>query len=110
VEKKERNKKKKNNYWNSVFTLGKINNTFLAYVPYLKNKRMRIRSPSCVPHPQRLIAGILKPQETAVARQRLAKHIPAAMNTHATTDLLDVFSMRSVSHRYPICSERKVGD
>jgi hypothetical protein len=33
-------------------------------------------------------------------RQRLGKHVPAAMNTHATTELLDaVFSMRSVSYQ-----------
>jgi hypothetical protein len=41
---------------------------------------------------------IVEPEETAVAMQRLGKHVPAATNTHATTqELLDsVFSMRSV--------------
>jgi hypothetical protein len=35
-----------------------------------------------------------------VARQRLDKHVLAASNTHATTELFDaVFSMRSVSYQ-----------
>jgi hypothetical protein len=45
----------------------------------------------------------VKPQETAVARQWLREHIPAAMNTHAITEeLLDVvFSMWSVVEANP---------
>jgi hypothetical protein len=31
-------------------------------------------------------AGILKSEETSIARQRLGKHIPAATNTHATIE------------------------
>jgi hypothetical protein len=44
-----------------------------------------MRSPCClcvcvsVAPPQQ--AGIVEPEETAVARQRLGKHVPAAMNT-----------------------------
>lgn len=40
-----------------------------------------------------------KPEETAVAGQRLSKHVPEAANIHATTEgLLDaVFYMRSVT-------------
>jgi hypothetical protein len=43
-------------------------------------------------------AQIMEPEETAIARQWLGKHIPAATNIHATTKkLLDVvFSMWSV--------------
>jgi hypothetical protein len=48
-----------------------------------------MRSPCCVPRPN------------PVARQRLGKHVPAAMNTHATIEeLLDVaFYMRLVSYQ-----------
>jgi sRNA-binding carbon storage regulator CsrA len=44
---------------------------------------------------QRMKIGIVGPKETAVSRQRLGKHVPAA-NTHGTTEeLFDaVFSMR----------------
>jgi hypothetical protein len=40
----------------------------------------------------------VEPEKMAVAGQQLGKHIPTAMNTHATTEeLLDmVFSMQSV--------------
>jgi hypothetical protein len=50
---------------------------------------------------QRLKVGTDEPEETAVGRQRLRKHVPAATNTHATTEgLLDaVFYMRSVSYQ-----------
>jgi hypothetical protein len=50
------------------------------------------------PHPQRLKAGILKPEEAIVAKQLLGKQLPAAKNTHATIEeLLDaVFSIVSV--------------
>jgi hypothetical protein len=46
--------------------------------------------------PQRMKAGIVETEGTAVSRQRLGKHVPAANNTHVTTEqLLDaVFSMR----------------
>jgi hypothetical protein len=37
----------------------------------------------CVTPPLRLKAGIVEPEEKAVASQRLSKHVPAAMNTHA---------------------------
>jgi hypothetical protein len=37
-----------------------------------------------------------------VSRQRIGKHVPAAMNTHATTELLleTVFSNRAVQRSY----------
>jgi hypothetical protein len=60
-----------------------------------------------------LKAGItVEPEETAVARQWLGKHAPAATNIHATTEeLLDaVFSMRFVLYQTSMLSERKVGD
>jgi hypothetical protein len=41
---------------------------------------------------------------TVVARQRLSKNMTAAMNTHVTEELLDTFSMWSVSY------QRKVRD
>jgi hypothetical protein len=48
---------------------------------------------------QRLIAGTVKTEETAIHRQRLGKHFPAARNTHAAQELLHaVFSMRSLSY------------
>jgi hypothetical protein len=39
-----------------------------------------------------------EPEETAVARERLGKHVPAAMDTHAAIEksLETVFSVRSV--------------
>jgi hypothetical protein len=44
-----------------------------------------------------------------VATQRLGKHVPAATNTNATIEMLDVvFSMLSVPYQ-PICSKGKVG-
>jgi hypothetical protein len=54
----------------------------------------------------------MEAQETAVARQLLAKHVPAVTNAHATIEeLLDaVFSMRPCRIKYSICSERIVGD
>jgi hypothetical protein len=47
-------------------------------------------------------ARIVESEETAVTRQRLGKHIPAATNTHATMEeLLDmVFSVQSVLMLY----------
>jgi hypothetical protein len=50
-----------------------------------------------------LKAGIVEPEETAVTRRRLGKHIPAATNTHAVIEeLLDaVFCMRSVPSPVP---------
>jgi hypothetical protein len=43
-----------------------------------------------------------------VARQRLGKHLPAAMNSQATMEeLLDaVFSMRSVSYQIYVVKEK----
>jgi hypothetical protein len=35
----------------------------------------------------RLKAGIVKPEQTTIARQRLGKHIPAATNTQAKIEL-----------------------
>jgi hypothetical protein len=53
----------------------------------------------------RLKAEITEPEETAVDRQRLGKDIPAAMNAHATEELLDaMFCIRAVS------CKRKIGD
>jgi hypothetical protein len=42
---------------------------------------------------------IVEPEETTIARQRVGKHVPVAMNTHtAIEELLDmVFSVWSVS-------------
>jgi hypothetical protein len=41
------------------------------------------------------------PEEMAVARQRLGKHVSAAVDTHATIEVLEtVFSMRSVPKLY----------
>jgi hypothetical protein len=49
---------------------------------------------------ERLKAGMVEPEDTAVARQRLGKHVPATTNTHETDELLDaVFSMRFVSYQ-----------
>jgi hypothetical protein len=57
-----------------------------------------MRLPCCVPPKQ---AVIVEPEDTAVARQRLGKHVQAATNAHATTEeLLDaVFSMQSGSYQ-----------
>jgi hypothetical protein len=54
----------------------------------------------CLPPQQ---AGIVEPEETAVARQRLGKYVFAATNTQATTEeLLDaVISMPFVSYQTP---------
>jgi hypothetical protein len=54
----------------------------------------------------------MEPQETAVARPRLAKHGPVATNAHATIEesLDAVFSMRPRRIKYSVCSERIVGD
>jgi hypothetical protein len=51
-------------------------------------------------------------RKTAVDGQRLCKHIPAATNTHATTEeLLEVtFSMRHMSYQILIYSERKISN
>jgi hypothetical protein len=50
---------------------------------------------------QRLKARILESQYMTVARQRLDKHIPAALNTYATIEKLleAVFSTRSMSYQ-----------
>jgi hypothetical protein len=57
---------------------------------------------------------MVEPEELAIARQQLGKHISAAMNTHATIEeVLDsVFSVGSMSYQiwYSMCSERKVCD
>jgi hypothetical protein len=57
-------------------------------------------------------AGIVKPGDTAIARQRLGKQVPAARNTHATIkEVLDtVFSMQVVSYQIlsALCNGRKV--
>jgi hypothetical protein len=54
----------------------------------------------CLCTTQRLKAGTVESEETAVAKQRLGKHVPAATNTHTTIEeVLDaVFSVRSVSN------------
>jgi hypothetical protein len=55
---------------------------------------LSVRPPEC------LKAVILVPGGTVDARQRIDKYFPAATNTHATIELLDVvFSMRSVSYQ-----------
>jgi hypothetical protein len=44
--------------------------------------------------------GIVELDETAVARQRLGKHVRVLMHTHAATELMDaVLSMRSVPYQ-----------
>jgi hypothetical protein len=55
--------------------------------------------------------SIIELEETAVARQRLSKHVSAATNTHATIEemLEAVISMRYMSLQM-LCSEKKVGD
>jgi hypothetical protein len=65
-------------------------------------------TPSCCPcgcvAPQRLIAGIVEPQETAAARQQLGKHLFAATNTHVTIYVRTVgrcVYMRFVSYEIP---------
>jgi hypothetical protein len=63
-----------------------------------------MRSPCCLcvcVYPQSLKAGIVEAEETAAARQRLGKHLPAATNTHVTIEeLLDAeFSMRFMSYQ-----------
>jgi hypothetical protein len=82
-----------------------------SYTPWLlsvrSNKRRTLQRQSshshwiCVcPLPSRLKAGTVEPEETAVARQWLGKHVPWATNTHATIELLDeVFSTLSVSYQ-----------
>jgi hypothetical protein len=46
-------------------------------------------------------AGIVEPEETAVARQRLSKHIPSATNAHARIEehFHMLFSLLSVSYQ-----------
>jgi hypothetical protein len=58
--------------------------------------------------PQRMKPKLVEPEETSVVRQRLSKHVPTAINTHATTEeLFDMlFSIRSVS--YKTCSDTYV--
>jgi hypothetical protein len=71
---------------------------FLAYFPYLKNKRRLMRSPCAL--------CIFMCMPPIVAGQCLGKHVPAATNTHATIEeFMNVsFSMR------PVSCQRKVGD
>jgi hypothetical protein len=91
------------------FILGREYLSVLAYFPNFekKNERSLFRSHCslyvCV-HPERQKTGIVEPEETAVARQRLAKHLPASTNTHTTVEeLLDaVFSVMSVSYKYVV--------
>jgi hypothetical protein len=47
-----------------------------------------------------------------IVRQQLDKHVPAAMNTHATIEelLVGLFSMLSMFIGYSGCSERNAGD
>jgi hypothetical protein len=47
-------------------------------------------------------AGIVEPEETSTARQRLSKQVSAATDTQETTDELlgTVFSIRSVQTGY----------
>jgi hypothetical protein len=53
----------------------------------------------------------VEPEEMAVARKQLDKHVPAATNTHARTEKLFevVFSLQSLLYQI-IYSEEKVGD
>jgi hypothetical protein len=96
--------------WNFVFKSllghGYVSVLFLDYFLYFeKIKGELMRSSSCLcaqpSHPQHLKAGILEPEETAVAVQQLGKHVPMVTNTHATIEgLLDaVFSMLSVLYQ-----------
>jgi hypothetical protein len=56
-----------------------------------------MRSPCCLCAP----SNAYRPEETAVDRQRLSKHVSAATNTHATIEQLldEVFCMRSLSYQ-----------
>jgi hypothetical protein len=58
-----------------------------------------MRAPCC------LCVCICIPPPTIIARKRLNKHVPIAMNTHTTIEkLLDVlFSMQSISHQRKVC-------
>jgi hypothetical protein len=49
-----------------------------------------------------LKAGIVEPEETSIARQRLGKQVPAATDTQATIEKLfgKVFSIQSVQSGY----------
>jgi hypothetical protein len=70
---------------------------FLAYISYFERRGRLMRSICCLP-----VCTCITP---IIARQRLAKHIPAATNTHEIKELLNMpFSMRSVSY------QRKMGD
>jgi hypothetical protein len=58
---------------------------------------------------QRLKAIIMEPEETAVARQEVGKHVPAAMNTHAIIELLDavfLYAIRVISNTQHIVKEK----
>jgi hypothetical protein len=68
----------------------------LTYFPCFEEIRL-MRSSSC----QHLKAGIVEPEETDVARQRLNKHFPTETSTHATIKELlgTVFSMQFVSYQ-----------
>jgi hypothetical protein len=71
----------------------------LVYFPYFeKMKSLRDHLAVCAPHHN-------------VVMQQLSKHMPTAMHTHTTEELLDVaFSMPHVSVPNNIYSETKVGD
>jgi hypothetical protein len=59
--------------------------SFIAYFPYLKKMEGSLcdRLAACV-SPLGQKAGILEPEETAIIRQQLSKHVPTATNAHAT--------------------------
>jgi hypothetical protein len=77
---------------------------------------MGIMTPTCCPcgcvSQQRPKTGIVEPEETAAARQRLGKHVSAATNTHITIEeqLVAVFICGLCCMRGLICSESKVRD
>jgi hypothetical protein len=48
---------------------------------------------------RRLKAGIVGPEQTSIARQRLGKHIPAATNTQATIEELPFLCNSKVNTR-----------
>jgi hypothetical protein len=57
--------------------------------------------------PQNLKSEIVDPEETAVARQRLGKHVPATTNTHNTHAIFPMrrlVLLRDVRHKNMIMS------
>jgi hypothetical protein len=68
-----------------------------------------MRSPCCLCVNMFVCPPHLTFEEMANFRQQLGKHVPSAMNRHATRELLDVCFLCSPCHiMYSVCSERKM--